>query len=291
MEWSRPMCDSNKSPLLADPENSQDTTLLELNYQLFEDNQESSTVMTPMNNEGTRAKEAGNKYFKEQKFEEAIVCYSRSIVELPTAAAYGNRAMAYIQLNKFIEAENDCTEALKIDGHFFKAYARRAMARTKLGCDLEGALADIQAAMRLDSNNREMEELYAEIVSMKGATEAKEEGNAFFKDRKFKDAIVSYSASIRKFPTAVAYNNRAVAYLKLNKWKEAENDCSKALKIDDQYFKAYARRAIARSKLGCNLGGALGDVEVALKLEPDNQEMKELQGKLIQMLRQEGEFL
>ncbi|KAH9623010.1 hypothetical protein KSS87_009633 [Heliosperma pusillum] len=266
-----------------DPENEGGTTLLDLNYELFEDGQESSE-MTPTNNEGTQAKEKGNAYFKEQKFEKAIECYSRSIVLLPTAATYGNRAMAYIELNKFIEAEKDCTDALKIDDQYFKAYARRAMARTKLGCDLQGALDDVRVALRLESNNQEMEKLYAKLVSMKAATEAKEEGNTLFKHKNFTDAIISYSRSIDRFPTAVAYSNRAMAYLMLNKPKEAENDCSKALKIDDQYFKAYARRAIARSKLGCNLEGAFGDVEVALKFEPDNLEMKKLQGKLIREL-------
>ncbi|KAL9669113.1 hypothetical protein QQ045_006655 [Rhodiola kirilowii] len=50
-------------------------------------------------------KEQGNEYFKQKKYKEAIDCYSRSIGLSPTAVAYANRAMAYLQIKKasFVE--------------------------------------------------------------------------------------------------------------------------------------------------------------------------------------------
>ncbi|KAK7849267.1 rna polymerase ii-associated protein 3 [Quercus suber] len=73
--------------------------------------------------------------------------------------------------------------------------------------------------------------------SFPDATSEKELGNEYFKQKKFKEAIECYSRSIAFSPTAVAYANRAMAYLKI-------------------------RRQL------------LADAEFALRLEPDNQEIK-----------------
>jgi hypothetical protein len=39
----------------------------------------------------------------------------------------------YVQLIRFEEAENDCTEALNLDDRYVKAYSRRITARKGLG--------------------------------------------------------------------------------------------------------------------------------------------------------------
>ncbi|CAK7340538.1 unnamed protein product [Dovyalis caffra] len=137
------------------------------------------------------------------------------------------------------------------------------------------------------------------------ATTEKELGNEYFKQKKFKEAIECYSRSIALSPTAVAYANRAMAYLKIKrqvflsnivifkcsarvefllpnailvallhaKFQEAEDDCTEALNLDDRYIKAYSRRAAARKELG-KLKESIEDSEFALKLEPNNQEIK-----------------
>ncbi|EEF49966.1 heat shock protein 70 (HSP70)-interacting protein, putative [Ricinus communis] len=50
------------------------------------------------------------------------------------------------------------------------------------------------------------------------ATSEKELGNEYFKQKKFKEAIECYSRSIALSPSAVAYANRAMAYLKIRKF-------------------------------------------------------------------------
>ncbi|PON48204.1 N-terminal acetyltransferase A, auxiliary subunit [Parasponia andersonii] len=104
------------------------------------------------------------------------------------------------------------------------------------------------------------------------ATSEKELGNEYFKQKKFKEAIDCYSRSIAFSPTAVAYANRALAYLKVKR-QEAEDDCTEALNMDDRYIKAYSRRATARKELG-KLKECIEDAEFALHLEPQNQEIK-----------------
>ncbi|KAG6751501.1 hypothetical protein POTOM_043690 [Populus tomentosa] len=146
------------------------------------------------------------------------------------------------------------------------------------------------------------------------ATTEKELGNEYFKQKKYKEAIECYSRSIALSPTAVAYANRAMAYLKIKRqvfpcliifvlschfigcftacednfhedgkifyfiffllrFPEAEDDCTEALNLDDRYIKAYSRRATTRKELG-KLKESVEDSEFALKLEPNNQEIK-----------------
>ncbi|XP_074565294.1 uncharacterized protein LOC141821825 [Curcuma longa] len=110
-------------------------------------------------------KELGNEYFKQKKFSEAIDCYSRSIVLSPTSVAFANRAMAYLKLKRYEEAESDCTEALNLDDRYVKAYSRRATARKELG-KLKAALEDADFAVRLEPNNNEVRKQYSETKAL-----------------------------------------------------------------------------------------------------------------------------
>ncbi|XP_072983196.1 uncharacterized protein [Typha latifolia] len=110
-------------------------------------------------------KDLGNEYFKQKKFSEAIDCYSRSIGLSPTAVAFANRAMAYLRLKRFEEAESDCTEALSLDDRYVKAYSRRATARKELG-RFKASMEDSEFAMRLEPNNQELRKQYAETKAL-----------------------------------------------------------------------------------------------------------------------------
>ncbi|XP_054803092.1 uncharacterized protein LOC129306491 isoform X3 [Prosopis cineraria] len=110
-------------------------------------------------------KELGNEYFKQKKFKEAVDCYSRSIAFSPTAVAYANKAMAYIKLRRFQQAEDDCTEALNLDDRYIKAYSRRATARKELG-KLKESMEDAEFALRLEPENQEIKKQYADIKSL-----------------------------------------------------------------------------------------------------------------------------
>ncbi|CAL8166209.1 unnamed protein product [Prunus armeniaca] len=110
-------------------------------------------------------KELGNEYFKQKKFKEAIDCYSRSIALSPSAVAYANRAMAYIKIKSFREAEDDCTEALNLDDRYIKAYSRRATARKELG-KLKESIEDAEFALRLEPQNQEIKKQYTEAKSL-----------------------------------------------------------------------------------------------------------------------------
>lgn len=117
-------------------------------------------------------KEQGNEYFKEKKYAEAIDCYSRSIVLQPTAVAFANRAMAYIKMRRFEEAEYDCSEAIDLDDRYVKAYSRRGTAKKELGKLLD-AIDDFEFALRLEPENKELKKQYEEARRMYGESIAK----------------------------------------------------------------------------------------------------------------------
>ncbi|GFP80354.1 pyruvate kinase cytosolic isozyme [Phtheirospermum japonicum] len=121
--------------------------------------------------------------------------------------------------------------------------------------------------------------------SVAGANSEKELGNVFFKQQKFNEAIDCYSRSIALSPTAIAYGNRAMAYLKIRRFQEAENDCNEAVNLDRWYVKAYSRRSIAKKELG-KLKEAVDDAELALILEPTNQEVKKQYAAFKSLLNQ-----
>ncbi|KAJ3696340.1 hypothetical protein LUZ61_000045 [Rhynchospora tenuis] len=115
--------------------------------------------------DATSEKELGNEYFKQKKFNEAIDCYSRSIALSPTAVAFANRAMAFLKIKRFEEAETDCTEALNLDDRYVKAYSRRATARKELG-KLKEAMEDAEFAVSIEPNTQELRKQYDDVKAL-----------------------------------------------------------------------------------------------------------------------------
>ena len=112
------------------------------------------------------------------------------------------------------------------------------------------------------------------------ATAQRERGNAAYREGKYAAAIEHYDASCAIERNAAALANRAMCWLKLEKWDAAEADCSSALALDAVAFgvKAYQRRGMARREMGKYLESAM-DFEEALRLEPTSKILKEERAK------------
>ena len=74
------------------------------------------------------------------------------------------------------------------------------------------------------------------------AEKLKNEGNDNFKKGKYNAAIELYGEAIQCDGSNPAYyTNRAIAYLKIDDFDAAMNDCKQALNIDPKFAKAYNR--------------------------------------------------
>jgi tetratricopeptide (TPR) repeat protein len=87
-------------------------------------------------------------------------------------------------------------------------------------------------------------------------------------------ALEQFTAALKLDPANIAArNNRALTYLKLQKFSEAAADCSSVLAADSKNVKALLRRAAANEGLG-QQQQALDDLQQALQLQPQNAEAK-----------------
>ncbi|XP_034382637.1 RNA polymerase II-associated protein 3 isoform X2 [Cyclopterus lumpus] len=255
----------------------------------------------------------GNVFFKEEKYDDAVECYTRGMSADPyNPVLPTNRATSFFRLKKYAVAESDCNLAIALDSNYFKAYARRGAARFALK-KYESALEDYETVLKLDPGNVEAQNEVGKITETighrapaapSGATQPqeaptanpeqqrlveeqqrrqeaavqKDRGNAYFKEGKYEAAVECYSRGMEADSMNVLLPaNRAMAFLKLEKYEDAEEDCTKAITLDSTYSKAFARRATARVALG-KLEEAKQDFQEVLKLEPGNkQALNELQ--------------
>ncbi|XP_064091923.1 RNA polymerase II-associated protein 3-like isoform X1 [Macrobrachium nipponense] len=106
------------------------------------------------------------------------------------------------------------------------------------------------------------------------AVKLKDEGNKHYSNNRLEDAIAKYTQGMALDPTnPILPANRAMAYIKLEKYEAAELDCSRCLKLDPSYIKAYLRRGTSRLKLG-KIQRATEDFQKVLELEPWNKDAK-----------------
>ncbi|BHF67175.1 hypothetical protein SprV_0301020000 [Sparganum proliferum] len=103
-------------------------------------------------------KTQGNHCMTEEKFHEAVTCYSKAIELDPHNAVYFcNRAAAYSRLNNHDESIRDCERAVAIDANYSKAYGRMGLAYSNKG-NIPKAIDCYKKAISLDPNNRNFQE-------------------------------------------------------------------------------------------------------------------------------------
>ncbi|KAF6213464.1 hypothetical protein GE061_011184 [Apolygus lucorum] len=247
----------------------------------------------------------GKMYLKRSMWAQAAQALTEAIsLNNNNSSLFSNRSIALLKLGQFKSAEADCTKALDIKKNSFKACLRRAIARKYQGkyidacldCwklfDAHPTLECEQSIVRKEYDKmveHAIEELIGLIVEQKCpsisieklrnefAAKEKYFGNQLLLMKKHDKAIIKYTNAIRLISKdSTFYANRALCWMELKKYKEAERDCSKALLLDKNYEKVLVRRARARKAMG-NLLGAKHDFLSALNL---NEENRIVQGEL-----------
>lgn len=109
-----------------------------------------------------------------------------------------------------------------------------------------------------------------------------EQGNRYFEEHLFEEAIKSYSQAILNFENGSGSSdvslvslllNRALCYHKVRDYDKSLDDCTCALALDTNNAKAYLRRAMVY-EYQTNYVKALNDVKQALSLGPSGNLLK-----------------
>lgn len=108
------------------------------------------------------------------------------------------------------------------------------------------------------SQNTRLNEQIEEIEKKKQAENERLKGNECMKAKEFQEAIACYGKALDLCPTdAATFSNRAMAYLKTKEYARALEDAEAAIKLKEDYVKAYHRRGKAYL--------ALNKVEMAIR--------------------------
>ncbi|KAI8149668.1 hypothetical protein BJV82DRAFT_129515 [Fennellomyces sp. T-0311] len=113
------------------------------------------------------------------------------------------------------------------------------------------AVAHCMEALRCDPDFAKARVL---VKKARALDSQKEKGNAAFKTNNLQEAYDAYTSALEIDPDNDAlnsklYSNRAAVLQKLKKFKEALEDCDKALKLDPDFIKVYSRRAACYMEL------------------------------------------
>ncbi|XP_016953658.1 RNA polymerase II-associated protein 3 [Drosophila biarmipes] len=119
----------------------------------------------------------------------------------------------------------------------------------------------------------------------KKANDIKDRGNTYVKQAEYEKAIIAYSTAIAIYPHDPIYHiNRALCYLKQDRFELCVDDCEAAIALDKLCVKAYYRRMQANESLGNNME-ALKDCTTVLAIEPKNIEAKKSLARINERLR------
>ncbi|XP_037641490.1 sperm-associated antigen 1-like isoform X1 [Sebastes umbrosus] len=117
-------------------------------------------------------------------------------------------------------------------------------------------------------------------------TALKQEGNEFVKKGQYQDALGKYTECLKLKPEECAiYTNRALCYLKMERFTEARQDCDAALKVEPTNKKAFYRRALASKGLKDYLACS-SDLQEVLQQDPNVQEAEKELEEVTVLLRQ-----
>ncbi|CEP07357.1 hypothetical protein [Parasitella parasitica] len=106
-------------------------------------------------------------------------------------------------------------------------------------------VAHCQEALRCDPDFTKARTL---LKMARAIEKQKEEGNNAFKANQLENAYDAYTAALdidpnNNFMNSRLYSNRAAVLQKQKKFEEALLDCDKAIELDQEFYKAYSRRA------------------------------------------------
>jgi stress-induced-phosphoprotein 1 len=117
------------------------------------------------------------------------------------------------------------------------------------------------------------------------AVAAKAEGNNFFKNKQYPQAIQKYTEAIENDSNDVTFfSNRSACYAALDEWEKAAEDGKSCITTNRTFVKGYFRAGLALQKLG-NYEAAQDVVKRGLGVESSNADLKRMNRELEEAMR------
>ncbi|XP_031724442.1 sperm-associated antigen 1 [Anarrhichthys ocellatus] len=237
-------------------------------------------------------------YLKDGNSQECIQDCTRALEMQPfSLKPILRRAMAYESLERYRKAYVDYKTVLQIDSGVPAAHDS-VNRITRLLIEQDGAewrenLPDIPRVPLSAQQHRREEPPSAEVLQAQAERKAevqftalKQEGNEFVKKGQYQDALGKYTECLKLKPEECAiYTNRALCYLKLERFAEAKQDCDAALRVEPTNKKAFYRRALANKGLKDYLACS-SDLQEVLQQDPNVQEAEKELEEVTVLLRQ-----
>lgn len=241
-------------------------------------------------------------YLKLDKKEEAINDFDKIIKLKPKyISAYEQRGVMYFNMKEYKKSENDFLKAIELGSKDSEIYFSMAEIKIKEEED-DKALKYLNSGLELDSNKSDPylkrakilfnKKKYSEAIS--DASKAIDKGeksenifriraNSHFFLKNYESAIKDYTVLIedkRLRRDRLLLLRRGISYNRIEKYKDAARDLSKAIAYDRKNFNAYYERAVAYSHQGKSKEVlALRDFEAAMDLNSKCHEAYFFRGK------------
>lgn len=238
----------------------------EENVEEMEEEEEALVIRTP-----DEMKEAGNQYYKQQNYTEALNCYTQAINLCPTCAAYyGNRAATYIMLNKYREALEDARQSTKLDDKFVKGYLREAKCHMALG-DPQASIRSYNQVLQLEPTNAVgKKELQIAQNLQKFETLAEED----YDKNDYRRALFCIDQCLQQCSTCIKYRIKKAELLTLlGRLTEAQELANDILRSENMNADAIYVRGMCLY-YDDNIDKAFQHFQQVLRLAPDHQKAK-----------------
>ena len=198
------------------------------------------------------------------------------------------RSVAKFNLDDYMGAESDASEALNLNPYINDIYDLRAICRIRQN-RYDEAISDYNAAIKLEPRNRnywfnralcQMEDKKYDAAQLELdtiITKWKDYSNAYSlkaevylqqKDTVQAEKWLDKCLQINPYD-GDAWTTRAYMALARREWKTADEALTKSLHFKPNNVNSYINRALARINLN-NLRGAMSDYDNALDLDPNN---------------------
>ncbi len=153
----------------------------------------------------------------------AAADFSMAVKSRPSAVAYTNRGMAYLNAQQYVEAIRDLENAVRLDPDDGAAHRALGDAFFAAG-DYDSALPYYDTVLRLDPTD---------IVALNNR------GNTYMKMGLTGQALADYNKSITTLPNSLTYTNRAKYWLQQGDFEKALDDSRAASQLDAKSPEAY----------------------------------------------------